>query len=576
MSFWSRCCHHDDRVQESNITIPENAFQQVEPAEEEEAEDFFSPVVKAPEGASIADAPLEEVQAEDKEVTFQAPQKEDQAEDKEVTFQAPQKEDQETSPVKEDPLSAQKLVVNVEEAGEKVAEPPPAVLKKEPAASRSKGGPVIIILVNPKSGGNAAGTLLNLPSDGHLVKLDGGAQATVFSYPIADGKKRGIVHLAEEVEASADEEPLRCIVAGGDGTVMWAIEQIFQSQIPISRVVIGTIPFGTGNDFGGVTMWGNAGPSKGFLREKDNFSGLNKFVQAWLRATSHPYDIWEISVRTRRSGNAGFQFIEDKKKQCTDEHISRHGIQTLSGGELEMSKFICNYVSFGLDARVGIGFDKLRQKNRILNKGVYAWEGAKKMLFKKKGVIGHIIQSMTKVKEDSIVSARDGHDRELAPDSETIFSTAPDGSPKLAGNPVSLIFLNIPSIAGGLDVWNWSNRRLGTSSGNKELLKRPQDFGDGFLECLAYRTSLGFYAEQTRTPPFRGQGHRVSSSSGPVRLSFRDPSDSEYLKGTSHCKGRTYMQVDGEFIIVHEPDTVVIKHHATISVLIGEPPSCCC
>jgi len=447
-----------------------------------------------------------------------------------------------------------------------------------PCISLSKGGPAIIILVNPKSGGNVAGELLKLPQEGILVELQNGAKATCFSYPIMDKEKKGIMHLKREVEAAKAPEMIRCIVAGGDGTVMWAIEEIFNAKIPIDRVVVGTIPFGTGNDFGNVTKWGVSGPAAGFLKEKQGFQGLHWYVQAWLRAESRPYDIWEASVKTRPSKDAAFRFIEGKQKKCTDAHIARHGIKTLPGGELEMSKYVCNYMGIGLDARVGIGFDKSRQKNRLLNKVVYGWEGAKKLLFKKKGVISHIVDAMKTLGGSGIAKACDGHDPNAVPEQDTIFSTQTAAADsRLKGNPVSLLFLNIPSIAGGLDIWKWSNRKLGVQGETKDLLKAEQDFGDGRLECIAYQTGLSFYLEQLRAPnTLSGKGARVFSGGGPLRLSFRDPSDDEYIKGTKHCKGRTYMQVDGEFFVVHEPDTVVIRHHETIQVLVSNEETTCC
>uniref|UniRef100_A0A6U6R1T8 Diacylglycerol kinase n=1 Tax=Zooxanthella nutricula TaxID=1333877 RepID=A0A6U6R1T8_9DINO len=442
-------------------------------------------------------------------------------------------------------------------------------------ASKTLGGPTIIVLVNPRSGGNAAGVLLEIPRGGVCIEAPGVGLATIFSYPIADPSREGVHHLAAEVHAGG-MHPVRCIVAGGDGTVMWVIQEIFDSGIPTESVLIGTVPFGTGNDFGNVTGWGVSGPPRGFLKEHDGFSGLQKYVAAWLRAESSPFDIWQISVRTRSSDKAGFEFIQDGKKQCTEQHMERHSIKRLPGGELEMSKYVCNYLGIGLDARVGFGFDKSRQHNRHANKAVYAWEGTKKLLFKKKGVVGHIIDNMKTVESLHVDQARDGHDPAAARDRETVFSTASDDAQaRLAGNPVSLLFLNIPSIAGGLDIWNWSSRKLGTATAGPELLARKQHFGDGRLECLTYRTGLGFYAEQTRIPGVRGQGQRVYSGGGPLRITFRHPSDESFRAGTGHCRGRTYMQVDGEYFAVHEPESVVIKQHATVRVLINSNPGGC-
>jgi len=39
------------------------------------------------------------------------------------------------------------------------------------------------------------------------------------------------------------------IVGGGDGSIMWVVHSCIENNIDINKVVIGIIPFGTGNDF---------------------------------------------------------------------------------------------------------------------------------------------------------------------------------------------------------------------------------------------------------------------------------------------------------------------------------------
>jgi len=41
---------------------------------------------------------------------------------------------------------------------------------------------------------------------------------------------------------------------------------------------------------------------------------------------------------------------------------------------------MANYCSIGVDARIGLGFDRSRSTNRIVNKMIYAWEGIKKFI----------------------------------------------------------------------------------------------------------------------------------------------------------------------------------------------------
>lgn len=49
---------------------------------------------------------------------------------------------------------------------------------------------------------------------------------------------------------------LRVIVGGGDGTVLWVVQELVNAGIDVSKCPIGIIPFGTGNDFSRVLGWG--------------------------------------------------------------------------------------------------------------------------------------------------------------------------------------------------------------------------------------------------------------------------------------------------------------------------------
>lgn len=52
-----------------------------------------------------------------------------------------------------------------------------------------------------------------------------------------------------------------------------------------------------------------------------------------------------------------------------------------------------NYFSIGIDARIGLGFDRNRTKTACCNKCVYCWEGFKKF-FLKTQKIGSVLDSL--------------------------------------------------------------------------------------------------------------------------------------------------------------------------------------
>lgn len=62
--------------------------------------------------------------------------------------------------------------------------------------------------------------------------------------------------LLENTNLLKGQSNLRVVVGGGDGSIMWAVQEMIAAQIDFQKCVIGTIPFGTGNDFSRVHGWG--------------------------------------------------------------------------------------------------------------------------------------------------------------------------------------------------------------------------------------------------------------------------------------------------------------------------------
>lgn len=54
---------------------------------------------------------------------------------------------------------------------------------------------------------------------------------------------------------------------------------------------------------------------------------------------------------------------------------------------------MANYLSIGVDARIGYGFDKRRTESQCMNKCCYCWEGFKKMFIHTK-TVDQVIQFM--------------------------------------------------------------------------------------------------------------------------------------------------------------------------------------
>jgi hypothetical protein len=167
----------------------------------------------------------------------------------------------------------------------------------------------------------------------------------------------------------------------------------------------------------------------------------------------------------------------------------------------------------------------------MLNKGVFAVEGAKNMV----KPIRRIKETVTECSNgDGIVFSTDDTRTEI---------------PVLRGNPVSLIFLNINSFASGCDLWNHA-----TASGlvNVEPVEfDSQSPGDGKLEVMSYQSLTALGWEQVRrmmswAPSF---GQRVAQLKGEIQLTF-NPNVSEPI----------YAQIDGEFYQLDSPTKITIRH----------------
>ena len=142
-----------------------------------------------------------------------------------------------------------------------------------------------------------------------------------------------------------------------------------------------------------------------------------------------------------------------------------------------------------------------------------------------------------------------------------LFSTNPQESKKfpfLSGNPVSLIFLNICSFAGGCDLWSGSKKSgLVSQEEQKPESFAPQFSGDGKLDILTYTGLLGLSLEQSKSRILGGNGRRVGQEAGPLILNFkRNVTDK-----------RTYMQIDGEFFTLENVESISVSHNLVVKVL---------
>lgn len=70
----------------------------------------------------------------------------------------------------------------------------------------------------------------------------------------AADKERQIKEIKKLID---NQEPnLRVIISGGDGTILWVVNELQISGIDPNDLVFGINPIGTGNDFSRSVGWG--------------------------------------------------------------------------------------------------------------------------------------------------------------------------------------------------------------------------------------------------------------------------------------------------------------------------------
>ncbi|OEH79979.1 diacylglycerol kinase accessory domain domain-containing protein [Cyclospora cayetanensis] len=413
----------------------------------------------------------------------------------------------------------------------------------------------VFIFTNPSSGGNKASAFTRTGVS--RLTLTEPYSAKIFIYDIREGPSGGKpgflllkaisarkgVHGDLRPSSAAEKDTIRILVAGGDGTVMWCLDEMKITGVDSEVCAVGVVPYGTGNDFANVFGWRPFNAANPF---DASLNTLRKLVDCCMQASVVYHDLWHEVVERGRQ--------EVKELRFT----------------------MSNYFSMGVESRIGRGFDRHRTKSRTLNKMRYGIEGLKKTLMTFTKSINQIIVGL-KVNPGT-------------PEEKVLFTTdkavAEQQQIPLLKKTASLVVLNIPSFSGGNDIWGPSkklalimpnkqaqleaklkqeffialvSRRCVCLSGAvaKELLKVPQQMGDKNLEFVTFESVPSMGMEFL----LHGRGSRLHSGEGPWEISFRPLDD----------KTRVYFQTDGEFFQLTQPSSVTLSHDRRVRVLTLKP-----
>lgn len=218
------------------------------------------------------------------------------------------------------------------------------------------------------------------------------------------------------------DTPCTILVAGGDGTIAWLLNIIHKLDLkPVPSVAI--LPLGTGNDLSRVLRWG----------EKHN-SNLDpiEFLQKIQLADRVHLDRWAVTIQPN---------------------------SVLGSAGLQRSFFMYNYLSVGVDAQVTLDFHRTRQSrfylfsHRMFNKLLYICFGTQQ-----------VMERECKDLDKNLEVYLDGKKMEL---------------PSIE----SVVILNIPSWAAGVDLWN-----IGLKGSHADI--GIQKIDDGKLEVCALYSSF--------------------------------------------------------------------------------------
>eukprot|EP01113_Clastostelium_recurvatum_P028879 TRINITY_DN3486_c0_g1_i3.p1 TRINITY_DN3486_c0_g1~~TRINITY_DN3486_c0_g1_i3.p1 ORF type:complete len:629 (-),score=106.67 TRINITY_DN3486_c0_g1_i3:51-1937(-) len=362
----------------------------------------------------------------------------------------------------------------------------------------------IYAFINSKSGGHQGGkvfeTLCKILPDGHVVNLK-------------EQKPRDTLKRIRD----SSEQNVRILACGGDGTGRWILEEIDKLSTADSHDTdgawpppVGVLPLGTGNDIGRVLGWG------GGYDGEDLYGILVNLVEASVVNL----DRWDVKVDSMKHDDQPIVAYQDTESTTPDDDEKKSHKRNDEEPHKVMS--MNNYLSVGfVDAKVALDVHERREQDprlffhRNVNKLWY-------LSYAFSNLIGNAVHRPIENINDILSLEIDGQAVDLAYDLEGI------------------IFLNLPSYAGGTNMWGPSY----------DPSYRPVSIDDNFIEVIGVRSIVHLGEISTGL----GSGMRIGQGQS-IRMVFKP--DAPPLP----CK------VDGEPWLQHDPAQFTITLRDQCKVL---------
>eukprot|EP00742_Colponemidia_sp_Colp-10_P008600 GILJ01009324.1.p1 GENE.GILJ01009324.1~~GILJ01009324.1.p1 ORF type:complete len:480 (+),score=49.23 GILJ01009324.1:80-1519(+) len=411
----------------------------------------------------------------------------------------------------------------------------------------------VVVLLNPFSGSRYGAELLKRTEKTEVYVSEEDrtyADVAVFDWTDDDDRKQAI-----ELMSRLQQVPnlKRYIVVGsGDGTAGWVFELLARHGIDKTKFTFSAIPFGSGCDFHRVLGWG--GPGGTFASEVRSL-GIEHALDVFFEAEVVPLDVWKLELQMRENG--AIRRVSDITKKLEILPDEQQPSLPLRHTTMRMT----NYASIGLMGKVGIGFDGKRTKDRRLNRLVYAWESFKTLM--------RPVTGIRTVLHSAELLHNDGTSSTTTNVSDLLFLTdhqVDTSMPALLGNPLEIVFMNIPGIWGrALDIWGDAHDgsaflHPGHIPDTDPRTWTPQTFQDRKLELFSLEGKVDFLARQIH-PNFRRNLHRICQTSRAIKLNFRQDRQEDVI---------VHFMTDGEFFQLVNPLYLIVSFDDQISVTVNK------